>query len=64
MELSHRIKSLAPDGADGWDVFLRARKMKDAGEPITELTIGEHDIRTRPEILEAMHKSAIGGHTG
>ncbi|MGI9388786.1 MAG: pyridoxal phosphate-dependent aminotransferase, partial [Boseongicola sp.] len=29
-----------------------------------ELTIGEHDRRTEPEILNEMHRSALGGHTG
>lgn len=34
------------------------------GEPVTELTIGEHDIGTDPAILAAMDASARGGHTG
>lgn len=63
MQLSHRITHLT-GGSDGWDVFYRARKMAAAGEPVVELTIGEHDIRTDPSILNAMHASATGGHTG
>lgn len=51
-------------GSDGWEVFLRARAMIAAGTPVTELTIGEHDIRTDPTILDAMDRSARGGHTG
>jgi arginine:pyruvate transaminase len=35
-----------------------------AGEPVIELTIGEHDIGTAPQILSAMDASARGGHTG
>lgn len=62
--LSHRITNLNGDGSDGWDVFYRARAMIDAGTPVTELTIGEHDIRTDPSILKAMYDSAVGGHTG
>ncbi|OSQ52124.1 pyridoxal phosphate-dependent aminotransferase [Marivita geojedonensis] len=62
--LSHRITTLNGDGSDGWDVFYRARAMIDAGTPVTELTIGEHDIRTDPSILKAMYESAVGGHTG
>ncbi len=31
---------------------------------MTELTIGEHDIRTSKDILDAMHAAALGGHTG
>ncbi len=64
MQLSKRIATLHDGGSDGWDVFYRARKMKAAGEPVIELTIGEHDIGTAPDILDAMHRSARGGHTG
>ena len=64
MNLSHRITNLTPSGSDGWEVFYKARAMKAAGHDITELTIGEHDIRTHPSILDAMHKAALGGHTG
>lgn len=62
--LSHRITTLNGDGSDGWDVFYRARAMIAEGIPVTELTIGEHDIRTDPSILKAMYESASGGHTG
>lgn len=62
--LSHRITTLNGDGSDGWDVFYRAREMIAEGIPVTELTIGEHDIGTDPSILKAMYESALGGHTG
>lgn len=64
MRLSHRITHLTGGGSDGWGVFYRARKMIENGVPVTELTIGEHDIRTHPSILKAMHEAAMGGHTG
>lgn len=64
MKLSKRITELTPSGSDGWEVFYRARAMKTAGKPVTELTIGEHDIRTHPSILAAMNDSAKAGHTG
>jgi len=64
MELSSRITGLTGGGSDGWDLFIRARKMIAAGQKITELTIGEHDIRTHPDILEAMRASAAAGKTG
>lgn len=64
MKLSNRITNITGGGSDGWDVFYRARQMKDAGQPVLELTIGEHDIGTHPDILQAMHKAAMGGHTG
>jgi len=64
MRLSNRISGIVGGGSDGWGVFYKARRMITEGVPVTELTIGEHDIRTDPVILEAMHKAAIGGHTG
>ncbi len=64
MEQSKRILGLTGDGDDGWGVFYRARALKDAGVPVIELTIGEHDIRTHPSILDAMHSAALAGHTG
>ena len=64
MHLSPRLTNLNGGGSDGWEVFLRAREMIAAGETVTELTIGEHDIRTDPSILAAMEASARGGHTG
>lgn len=64
MKLSHRITHLTGGGSDGWDVFYRARRMIAEGIAVTELSIGEHDIRTDPSILAAMNESATGGHTG
>lgn len=64
MKLSSRITDITGGGSDGWDVFRKARRMIDAGVAVTELTIGEHDIRTHPDILNAMHAAAINGHTG
>ncbi|WP_299353367.1 pyridoxal phosphate-dependent aminotransferase [uncultured Shimia sp.] len=64
MQLSHRITHLTGGGSDGWDVFYRSRQMIADGIDVVELTIGEHDIRTDPVILEAMDQAASGGHTG
>ncbi|MGV6803425.1 MAG: pyridoxal phosphate-dependent aminotransferase [Ruegeria sp.] len=64
MKLSHRITHLTGGGSDGWDVFYRARRMIAEGQAVTELTIGEHDIRTHPSILAEMDRSARSGHTG
>lgn len=64
MGLSKRITSLTGGGSDGWDVFLKAREMIAAGIGVTELTIGEHDTRTAAPILQEMHRTAMGGHTG
>ena len=64
MKASQRISNVVGGGSDGWDVFYRARQMATDGVPVTELTIGEHDIRTHPVILGAMYEAAKAGHTG
>ena len=64
MGLSQRITTLTGGGSDGWGVFLKARRMIADGTQVTELTIGEHDIRTAAPILQDMHRSALNGHTG
>ena len=65
MDVSKRLAGInGADDDDGWGIFYRAREMVRNGQNVTELTIGEHDIRTDPRILEAMNASAVGGHTG
>ena len=64
MRLSDRITGITGGGSDGWDVFNKARDMIAAGQEVTELTIGEHDIATAAPILRKMHEAALGGHTG
>lgn len=64
MQISDRITGLTGGGSDGWGLFLKARRMIGDGIPVIELTIGEHDIRTAAPVLQAMHDSAMGGHTG
>lgn len=64
MKLSQRILGLTGGGSDGWGVFYKARQMVSDGIAVTELTIGEHDIRTDQSILDAMHRASSGGHTG
>lgn len=64
MRLSNRILTMIDDGDDGWAIYHETKRRQAAGEQITVLTIGEHDRRTEPEILKAMHDSAMGGNTG
>ncbi|MEM8979536.1 MAG: pyridoxal phosphate-dependent aminotransferase [Pseudomonadota bacterium] len=64
MHASTRLQTLTDDPSGGWEIFERARAMIRDGTPVIELTIGEHDIRTDPRILEAMDKAARAGHTG
>ncbi|MBT5820926.1 MAG: pyridoxal phosphate-dependent aminotransferase, partial [Rhodobacteraceae bacterium] len=54
--LSPTLTEITGGGSDGWEVFMRAREMIAAGTPVTELTIGEHDIKTAPDILQAMQR--------
>ncbi|MBV1862974.1 MAG: pyridoxal phosphate-dependent aminotransferase [Rhodobacteraceae bacterium] len=64
MKLSNRIANINAGGSDGWELFTRAREMIAAGQPVIELTIGEHDTPTDPIILDAMIASARAGNTG
>ncbi len=64
MKLANRISHITGGGSDGWDVFYRAKQMIADGIPVLELTQGEHDIRTDPVILDAMHAAAKAGATG
>ncbi|MCC1493429.1 pyridoxal phosphate-dependent aminotransferase [Cognatishimia sp. F0-27] len=62
--LSSRLTGMNDGGSDGWEVFYRARALVASGQPVTELTIGEHDISTDARILDALDAAARGGHTG
>lgn len=64
MQLSNTLMNITDGGSDGWELFLKARAMIAQGTDVTELTIGEHDIKTDARILEAMHAAAMGGATG
>ena len=64
MQVSQRLTNITGGGSGGWDLFNRAREMKQSGIAVTELTIGEHDTPTDRSILEAMHRAALDGHTG
>lgn len=64
MQLSKTITNITGGGSDGWELFLKARAMIAEGVDVTELTIGEHDIKTDRRILDAMHAAALGGATG
>ncbi|NNJ68883.1 MAG: pyridoxal phosphate-dependent aminotransferase [Boseongicola sp.] len=64
MRVSKRIAGLTGGGSDGWDILRTSRKMIGDGVDVVELTIGEHDRRTEPEILDEMDRAARAGHTG
>lgn len=64
MKLSNRIRGIVAGGSDGWDLYYRAHQMQTAGERVTMLSIGDHDIKTAPEILGEMDRSARSGNLG
>ena len=64
METSKRIRAVVGGGGDGWSVHYRGQAMKRAGEPVTLLTVGDHDIKTDPSILDAMKASMDAGNLG
>ena len=63
MRASRRVGGIV-EGGDGWAILGRVRARRAAGLPVTDLTIGEHDVPTDPAILAAMDASARGGNTG
>lgn len=55
---------LAGLGGAKWQIHARARAMKQAGEQVIELTIGEPDVATPPELIEAATRAMQAGRTG
>lgn len=55
---------LAGLGSDKWDVHVRARRMKAAGEAVIELTIGEPDAPTPPALIDTATRAMAAGRTG
>ncbi|WP_050525091.1 pyridoxal phosphate-dependent aminotransferase [Pseudorhodobacter wandonensis] len=55
---------LAGLGGAKWAVHARARALKAAGQEVIELTIGEPDVATPPELMAIAAKSMLAGRTG
>jgi arginine:pyruvate transaminase len=55
---------LAGLGGAKWAVHAKARQMKAAGRDVIELTIGEPDVATPPELMAIASKSMLAGRTG
>lgn len=51
-------------GGAKWEIHLRARAMKAAGQPVIELTIGEPDVPTPPELIAVATRAMEAGRTG
>lgn len=61
---SNRVTTLTGGGSDGWDLYRKSCDMLDRGLDVVQLTLGEHDQKTDPAILDAMYRAALDGHTG
>lgn len=64
MQFSNKIQSMESQNGGAWAPFYRAREMAADGQILTNLTIGDHDIKTDQKIIEVMYQSAIKGKTG
>lgn len=51
-------------GGAKWQVHARAREMKAAGHKVIELTIGEPDVPTPPELIATAARAMDAGRTG
>jgi arginine:pyruvate transaminase len=64
MRFAPVTERLAGLGGVKWAVHARARAMAAAGHPIIELTIGEPDVATPPELLQAASGAMMAGRMG
>ena len=55
---------LARLGGEKWDLHLQAKALRDAGTPIIQLTIGEPDVDTPPELVAAAFAAMKAGRLG
>ena len=64
MKYASITERLAGLGGAKWEIHARARKMKAAGTPVLEFTIGEPDAPCPPELIETAARSMASGRTG
>ena len=64
MKYTTITERLAGLGGAKWEVHALARKLKGQGRDIIELTIGEPDVPTPPELMEIAGTSMRAGRTG
>ncbi len=64
MQFAPVTDRLAGLGSAKWEIHVRGRRMKAAGEPVIELTIGEPDVQTPPELMQAAATAMLAGRTG
>jgi arginine:pyruvate transaminase len=63
MKFASVTDRLADLGGAKWAVHARARALKAQGQPIIELTIGEPDVPTPPEVTQPAIDSLLRGRT-
>lgn len=61
-ELSKRISSVVQPGKTGWEVHFAAQAMRDRGEDVVFLTVGDHDFPAAAEAVEACVEAVRAGH--
>ncbi|WP_419738468.1 pyridoxal phosphate-dependent aminotransferase [Ruegeria sp.] len=64
MRLTAITERLAGLGGGKWEVHLKARAMVEAGADLVEMTIGEPDVPTPPELCDAAALALQSGRTG
>ena len=64
MKYAAVTERLAGLGGDKWTVHAKARALKASGRKIIELTIGEPDVPTPPDLMEQAAKAMLAGRTG
>lgn len=63
MRYADVTERLADLESEKWAIHLRGRRMREAGVPIIELTIGEPDVPVDPRLMEIAHKAMLAGRT-
>ena len=64
MKLASINSRLAGLGGDKWAVHTAARALAARGEDVIEMTIGEPDVPTPPELIASAHRAMLDGRTG
>ncbi|WP_291732073.1 pyridoxal phosphate-dependent aminotransferase [Leisingera sp. F5] len=64
MRLTAITERLAGLGGGKWEVHLKARQLAEAGADLVEMTIGEPDVPTPPDLIETAAQAMQAGRTG
>ncbi|WP_027257817.1 MULTISPECIES: pyridoxal phosphate-dependent aminotransferase [Leisingera] len=64
MRLTAITERLAGLGGGKWEVHLKARQLAEAGADLVEMTIGEPDVPTPPDLIQTAAQAMQAGRTG